>query len=265
MNIAYAQKMSLRLAILATTSFIGQAALAACPDISSDPLDNVGRVNIPGSYPETVFFCKQNFASANLTFSPNPNTILPGGSQVISMGSKTQTSPIQQNIQIQGFIPNNLNINLNSGNLSALFPSSGGYKNSPSLFNFYTKIAYASSCLSAPRGGNQYDLLKNYLRDNPNIFTLIGQSSVPQRLDNSPQDIVIFKNAQLINKNNPNQKIIADITLYHASQNVSDAFFETGFLQPKYCWLGIGARVDLKNMNLSNTGNYDLTLAVNTQ
>lgn len=265
MNIAYTQKMALRLAILATTGFIGQVALAACPDISSDPQQNVGQVNIPGWLTnETVYFCKQDFSPNALTFKPDPNTILPGGSQVISMGNKTQTSPIQQNIQIQGFTPNNLNINLNSGNLSALFPSSGGYKNSPSLFNFYTRIAYLSSCTSAPRGGNQYDLLKNYLRDNPNIFTLVGQSSSPQRVNSSPQDIVVFKDAQLINKSNPAQKVIADVTLYHANQNVTDTSFTPNLLS-RYCWLGVGARVDLKSMNLSNTGNYDLTIAVNTQ
>ncbi|WP_156819034.1 hypothetical protein [Psychrobacter lutiphocae] len=259
-----AHKWSLKLAGLILTGICSQTALA-CPNITSDPANNVGRVSIPGSYPETVFFCKQNFAPTNLTFKPNPNTILPGGSQSISMGSTVQTFPIQSSIQLQGFTPSNLNINLNTGNLSALFPNSGGYKNSPSLFNFYTKIAYVSSCLSAPRGGNQYELLKNYLRDNPNIFTLIGQSSAPQRVNSSPQDIVVFKNAQLINQNNPAQKIIADVTLYHANQNVADAFFNTGFLLPKYCWLGVGARVDLKNMNLSNTGNYDITIAVNTQ
>lgn len=257
-------KRLLTIAGLVVAGTCSQAALA-CPDINSDPANNVGSVNIPGTYAETIFFCKQSFPSTNLTFKPDPNKILAGGSQAISMGSTTQTFPIQRSIQLKGFTPSNLNINLSTGKLSALFPNSGGYKNSPSLFNFYTKIAYASSCTSAPRGGNQYELIKNYLRDNPTIFTLVGQSSSARRVDGSSQDIVVFKDAQLINKSNPTQKIIADVTLYHANQNVTNAVFGTGFLLPQYCWFGVGARVDLKDMNLSNTGNYDLTIAVNTQ
>lgn len=237
----------------------------ACPNITSDPVNNIGRAPIPGTYGELVFFCKQEFAPATLTFKPSSESLVAGGSQAISMGNTTQISPLTRSIQLQGFTPSNLNINLSSSNLTAFFPSSGGYQNSPSLFNFYTKIAYGSNCSSAPRGGNQFALMKKYLRDNPNIFTLVGQTTLPQRVDTPAQDIVTFKDAQLINKSNPTQKIIADITLYHANTNVTDASFSTGFLLPAYCWLGVGARINLKNMNLSNTGNYDLTLAVNIQ
>lgn len=65
-------------------------------------------------------------------------------------------------------------------------------------------------------------------------------------------------------KSNPAQKVIANVTLYHANQNVTDTSFAPNLLA-RYCWLGVGARVDLKSMNLSNTGNYDLTIAANTQ
>ena len=242
---------------------VGVSAQAACPDINTDPSENVGAVPIPGTYSETVFFCKQSFSPTTLTFKPNPESIVAGGSQTVSMGNTAQTLPLQQSIQLSGFTPSNLNINLNTGTLTALFPNSGGYKNSPSLFNFYTKVAATSRCNSAPRGGNQYELIKKYLRDNSNIFTLVSQTSLPQRVDTA-QDIVKFKDAQLINRSNPTQKIIADVTLYHANTNIADASFQTS-IYPRYCWLGVGARIDLKNMNLSNTGNYDLTLAVNTQ
>ena len=87
---------------------------------------------------------------------------------------------------------------------------------------------------------------------------MVGQSSSPQRVNSSPQDIVVFRDAQLINKSNPAQKVIANVTLYQ------DTSFAPNLLA-RYCWLGVGARVDLKSMNLSNTGNYDLTIAANTQ
>ena len=251
------------LCITALLITVELSAQAACPDINTDPTENVGAVPIPGTYSETVFFCKQNFSPTTLTFTPSPETIVAGGSQTISMGNTTQTLSLTQSIQLPGFTPSNLNINLNTGTLTAFFPNSGGYKNSPSLFNFYTKVAAISRCDSAPRGGNQFELMKRYLRDNPNIFTLVGQTSLPQRADTA-QDIVKFKDAQLINRSNPTQKIIADVTLYHANTNVVDASFQTTIF-PRYCWLGVGARIDLKNMNLSSTGNYDLTLAVNTQ
>ena len=93
---------------------------------------------------------------------------------------------------------------------------------------------------------------------------MVGQSSSPQRVNSSPQDIVVFRDAQLINKSNPAQKVIANVTLYNANQNVTDTSFAPNLLA-RYCWLGVGARVDLKSMNLSNTGNYDLTIAANTQ
>lgn len=254
----------LRVGLLGISALMSHTALA-CPKINSDPVHTIGDAPIPGSYGEKVFFCQQSFPTKALSYKFDESTLVTGGSQSISMGNTIQTSSLTNSIDLSGFSPNGLDINTNIGNLTLFFPSSGGYNNSPSLFNFYTKIAYASSCLSAPRGGDQFNLIKKYLRDNPNIFTLVGQTSAAQSVNSPGSDIVKFSSAELINKTNPSQKITADVILYHANQNLSNPTFETGFLLPKYCWFGVGARVEIKDTNLTNAGNYDLQLGVNVK
>lgn len=262
MNISsLSYKLLLRISLLGLAGFASNTAMA-CAYIQNDPRENVGSAPISGTYAEPILFCKQSFPDSSLTYASDSDSIVAGGSQVISMANTVQQYPLSNTVNLSGFTPSNLDINLNSGALSINYPKSDGYAGSPSLFNFYTTIWSINQCDSAPRGGNQYELVKKHLRDNPSIFTLVGQISLPQRVDTT-QDIVKFKGAQLINRSNPTQKIIADVTLYHANGS-NNSTIPTGLFK-KYCWLGVGARVEINNIDLKNAGDYDLTIAINVQ
>lgn len=267
MNISsLSYKLLVRISLLGLTGF-GSYTAMACAYIQSDPGDRIGSAPIPGTYPEPILFCKQSFPDSSLTYAPEPDSIVAGGSQVISMGNTVQQYPLSNTVNLSGFTPNNLNINLNSGALSIDYPNSGGYAGSPSLFNFYTRIAYFSSCSASPRGGDQFKLMTRYLRNNgSSIFAISNYNGIETVPESSTSlDIITFKNAQFQSQSNPSHNITGDVTFYHANRNNNNSTIGTGWLGKKYCWLGVGARVDINNIDLKYAGDYDLTVAVNVQ
>ena len=261
-------KLLLKISLLGLTGFSSHTAMA-CAYIQSNPGngDNVGLAPVPGTYPEPILFCKQSFPDSSLTYAPNPDSIVAGGSQVISMGNTVQHYPLSNSVNLSGFTPRNLNINLNSGALSIDYPNSDGYAGSPSLFNFYTTVSYYRNCSTTPRGGDQFKLITSYLRNNgSSIFEISNYNSIETVPENSAGlDIITFKDVKFESESNTNINITGDLTLYHANKNNSNSTIGTGFWGHKYCWLGVGARVDINNIDLKNAGDYDLTIAVNVR
>lgn len=259
MNIAYTQKMALRLAILATTGFIGQAALAACPTIYSPDDPELSKVNSTTSNPEAIYFCKQNFDSNALSFSPRSTDLVTGGSQVISRGSTIQQSPISNSsINLAGFTVNSLNTN----QLTTRFPNRNGAFNSPSLFNFYTRIRIVSRCEGSLLVGNQYNAILNYLRNNANIFQANNGAHIGVIDTSSANSIAIINNVILRDKdNNP---LTANIRLFQSNPPEESQKFTS--LTDKMCWVGVGTEVIIKpGSNIRRSGEYKLNIGVLTQ
>lgn len=78
-------------------------------------------------------------------------------------------------------------------------------------------------------------------------------------------DIITFKDVEFQSESNPSVNITGNLTLYHANKNNTNSTIETGWLLKKYCWVGVGARVDINDIALTHAGDYDLTVAVNVQ
>lgn len=264
MNISsLSYKLLLKIGLLGLTGF-GSYTAMACPYIQTNPKEDVGSAPIPYSlFPEPILFCKQSFPDSSLTYAPDPNSIVTGGSQVISMGNTVQQYPLSNSVNLSGFTSSNLNINLNSGALSINYPNSGGYLGSPSLFNFYTNVL--GTCEKAFRGGNQFKLITRYLRNNGSkIFAISGASEIETVPENTNSlDIIRFKGVKFQTESNPRHNITGDVTLYHANKNNNSTIL-TG-TSKKFCWIGVGARVDINNIDLKNAGDYDLTVDINVR
>ena len=261
MNIAYTQKMALRLAILATTGFIGQAALAACPNIDNPNDGELSKVNSATSNTEAIYFCKQNFDNNALSLSPSSTDLVTGGSQVISRGSTIQQSPISNSsINLAGFTVNSLNTN----QLTARFPNQNGAFNSPSLFNFYTRISPLVSCSGRffPYSANQYDIIFNYLRSNANIFQANNGAHIGVTDTSSQNSIARINNVTF--KDSNNNLVTADIKLFYANRTDDSQRF-TSFSH-RMCWVGVGTEVIIKpGSNIKKSGEYKLNIGVLTQ
>ena len=264
MNISsLSYRLLLKISLLGLTGF-GSHTAVACAYIQSNPGQDVGSAPIPYSlFPEPILFCKQSFPNSSLTYTPDPDSIVAGGSQVVSMTNTIQQYPLSNTVNLSGFTPSNLDINLNSGALSINYPNSGGYLGSPSLFNFYTNVL--GTCENAFRGGNQFKLITRYLRNNgTNIFMISSASDIETVPENSNSlDIIRFKNVKFQSQSNPRHNITGDVTLYHANKN-NNSTIPTGSSK-KFCWVGVGARVNINNIDLKNAGDYDLKVAVNVQ
>ncbi|AWT48539.1 hypothetical protein DLE54_02635 [Psychrobacter sp. YP14] len=259
MNIAYTQKMALRLAILATTGFIGQAALAACPAIYSPNDAELSKVNSATSNPEAIYFCKQSFDSNALSFSPRSTELVTAGSQVISRGSTIQQSSISNSsINLSGFTVNSLNTN----QLTARYPNRDGAFGSPSLFNFYTRIPVASQCEGSLLVGNQYTAILNYLRSNPSIFRANNGTQVGVTDTSSTNSIAIINNVIL--RDNDNNPLTASIRLFQSTPAEESQRFTSS--TNKMCWVGVGTEVIIKpDGNIKRSGEYKLNIGVLTQ
>lgn len=259
MNIAYTKKMALKLATLTTAGFIGQAALAVCPDIKNPNDSELSKVNSATSDPEAIYFCKQTFGNDALSYSPKSTDLVTGGSQVISRGSTIQQSPISNSsINLAGFTVNSLNTN----QLTAKFPNKNGAFGSPSLFNFYTRISVASQCEGSFLVGNQYTAILNYLRSNPSIFRANNGTQVGVIDTSSTNSIAIINNVILRDANN--NPLTADIRLFHSNLPEESQKFTS--LTNKMCWVGVGTEVIIKpDGNIKRSGEYKLNIGVLTQ
>lgn len=259
--IVYSHKYLLKIGIMTLTGLLGQAALAACPVATS--LNIESQVVGTTSKGKDIYFCKQDFDAAALTFRPSATELLPGGSQVISRGNTIQNVPLLSSIDLSGFNVNNLAFNT----LSANFPNKNGPAfPSPSLFNFYTKTTDNDDCDGSSRNfpDDQYQLMITYLRTNSNVFQISSppESTAPQ----SGTDIIKFNKVKLKSAVDPSKELTADIIFYRANNIATGQYFTNkGFgRQTRYCWLGVGTRVVINpnSGNLKYAGDYKLDVAV---
>lgn len=251
-------KSLLKVGIMTLAGLLGQSALAACPKITTfgpEIIGNVGTVNISG-IPERILYCKQDFSKPQLSYEPKQTDIVPGGSKTVSMGSIEQIFPLNRSIDLLGFTPTDLK--LNDSALSASFPNEGGLGGSPSLFNFYTNLA-VDNCLNAPRGGNQYNLIKEHLRNNADRFRA-NSTQKGVRDDDTPNSIARIKDVT-ISSNQGGSPLIADIIFYHANPMDAPSF---NTLTRTYCWVGVGAKMEIKSLENVNAGDYVVDIGVFT-
>lgn len=267
MNIAYTKKMALRLAILATTGFIGQAALA-CPVVYFT--NQVTRLNTANDQDgTTVYFCRQQgFTPSQLQYSMQPSSLVPGGSQVIPMGQAIQTNAIAGSINLIG--PGVTPLNLSPVMVSTLFPNGGGLNNKSALFNFYTRVDSSGNsdvCTGSRNRKDQYDVIRNYLRSNPSIFQANNLYSSPSGPKvgapiTTGNDLAVIKDAEI---RSGSSFIKANITFYHSNAGEPGQFFtEKDINKKQFCWVGVGTRIDIKDnaTNINKSGDYLLDVGV---
>lgn len=248
-------KFLLNISVITLLGLVGQSALAACPDTAGINITNTKVGSFGG---QDIYFCKQGFTRNELEFIPTNNQLLPGGNRVISRGSTIQTQPLSNSVNLAGFNVNNLAFNT----LSANYPNQNGQFGSPSLFNFYTRIDKRGNCT------NQYQLMRNFLRANPNTFQLIPQSGSNNAQTNG-NDLVKITDAKLRSTIDPTKTLTADIDLYHTNANLSGQYFTDDSLFGGYrdCWVGVGGRVIINpnSGSLKYAGDYQLQIGVNIQ
>lgn len=254
-------KFLLKVSVMTLVGLLGQSVFAACPEIDRRPNEDIGNVDLPNiSGSETVSFCKQIFSPEELSYNPKPTDIVPGGNKTVSMGSTEQIFPLNRSIDLLGFTPTDLK--LNDSALSASFPNKNGYGGSPSLFNFYTGIAITRGCENALRGGNQYELIKGHLRNNADRFRA-NKTQKGVRLDDKPNDIAIIKDVT-ITESQSGKSLTADITLYHANTTGQQYFRRTSPVAGYLCWVGVGAKMEIKSLENVNAGDYVVDIGVFT-
>lgn len=266
MNIAYTKKMVLRLAILATTGFIGQTALAVCPDVkSTDIVTALGSSNS-----QTIYFCKQIMPEPSYAIAAN--SLVSGGSQTIVIGSATQTSPIQQS-----------SINLTSSGLIGSLPLkplvttfnfpplNSGALGRAALFNFYTRVDANGSndqC-SGSIGGvirpNQFNIITNYIRNNASVLFKSQASGsntlIPaKRLDNG-NELAVIENAEI---KSGDSILKANITFIHANTPTTGQYFTDERRVNQFCWVAVRTRIDINDdsTKLSKAGAHTVDIGV---
>lgn len=236
------------------------AVVGTCPEINSysdadiKTLNNASTIN---TYGQTIYFCKQEFSAPSLAYLPTATELLTGGSQALSQGSTQRNSPVLSSINLAGFTPSSLNLNT----ITAYLPNNDGIYNSPSLFNFYTRIPSTRTCDNY-NGQNQYMFIKNYLRANASIFQSTASGKQTGIADSTmTTSIAKISNALLVNANN--KTIPATIEFYHANDSTGQVFSRGS---DRYCWLGVGTKLTINSntANLTSAGNYKASLAVLT-
>lgn len=255
---AYYHKFLLKIGLTAMAGLIGQTVLAACPDTDginiTDAANRVGTAD--GS---SIYFCKQIFANSSLNFAPTERQLLNGGSQAISRGNTIQSFPLSNRVDLMGFNVANLAFN----QLSANFPNTNGAFGSPSLFNFYIRSSNRNDDCKG-----EYQTIKSFLRNNPNVFQLNTSFSSIAQDATSNTSIVKVTDAKLKSTMDPTKDLIANIDLYYANPTEGQ-YFTGGTIFNRYrdCWFGVGTRLTLNpnNSDLEYAGSYDLQIGVLTQ
>ncbi len=255
---AYYRKLLLKIGLTAMAGLVGQTALAACPD--TDGINITAAANRVGTADgSSVYFCKQIFPSSSLNFAPTERQLLNGGSQAISKGNTIQSFPLSNRVDLMGFNIPNLAFN----QLSANFPNTNGAFGSPSLFNFYIRSSDRNDDCKG-----EYQTIKSFLRNNPNVFQLNPSFSSIAQDATSNTSIVKVKDAKLKSTMDPTKDLIANIDLYYANPTEGQ-YFTGGTIFNRYrdCWFGVGTRLTLNpnNSDLEYAGSYDLQIGVLTQ
>lgn len=236
-------------------------AVGVCPEIDSYTDLGVKRVNsLKDTLGSTIYFCQQSFPSSSLAYAPMPTDVVAGGSQSISQaGSAMASIPLgTSSINLTGFTPANLALN----SLSANFPNTNGLFNSPSLFNFYTRISSNGDCNNS-NGISQYTYILQYLRGNPSIFQANSSGNQTAVADNSSSTSIAKINGALM-VNAQGKTMPVAINLYYANPitNPQQQFTRT---DGKYCWVGVGAQVSINGSDIKDAGDYKVTVGVLTQ
>lgn len=263
MNMSTLKKLITQVSLLASAIFCSQIAIA-CPEVfDTSRLIKLNTSNDVDT--QTIYFCKQNgFTINQLSVSFEPNALIAGGNQTIVMGNTAQQFPIQSSVNLIGTGPQNLD--LKSLGLVTNFPKSGGQYNIQSIFNFYSRVPnppITNRCNASIYNGNQYEMIKTYLRNNaPAIFKAKNLSTgiiKSATAINSGNDIAVIKDAEIGLKNST---IKADITFYHANPSTSGQYFTGG--NTRFCWVGISSRINLKDnaKNINDAGTYTVDIGV---
>lgn len=263
MNMSTLKKLITQVSLLASAIFCSQIAIA-CPEV----FDTSGLIKLNTSNDvdaQTIYFCKQNgFTINQLSVSFEPNALIAGGNQTIVMGNTAQQFPIQSSVNLIGTGPQNLD--LKSLGLVTNFPKSGGQYNIQSIFNFYSRVPnlpITNRCNASIYNGNQYEMIKTYLRNNaPAIFKAKNLSTgaiKPATPTSNGNDIAVIKDAEIGLKSST---IKADITFYHANPNTNGQYFTGG--GKRFCWIGVSTRIDLKDnaKNINDSGTYAVDIGV---
>ena len=251
----------LSLGLVALMGLYGQSTSAACPVVNS--LNDVENVNTSlDVIGQTIYFCKQDFTEANLTYQPTPTDLVNGGSQVIAQGDLIQSFPLSNTINLSGFTPDALALNTLSTNI----PTSDGQYNVMSLFNFYSQVStWNNSCLNY-NATDQFVRITDYLRANPGIFQVSSQGQTNNAIAaNTGDDVATIEDVVIGHDAQSGSELTADITFYHANAGMAGQWFTRGTV--RYCWVGIGARmvIDTNNSNLTHSGDYTGNMSVLTQ
>ncbi len=247
-------KWLLKFGLVAIAGLVGQSAFAMCP-VANEAGFNVEALNIGVSGDKTIFFCKQDFTAAQLNYVPTETELLTGGSRAISKGNTVQAFPMGASVNLSGFSVTGLPLNT----LTRKFPNTGGRYNKQSLFNFYTRISNDTNCPA------EYMRMKNYLRSNPNRFTFAGPTQLPTFTQGVDLSIGTFNDVKLAPIVGTGQ-LTASVELYHTNPG-NGQFFRIGGGSETYCWLGVGARLNINPnaVGLTNSGSYGLQIGVATQ
>ncbi len=256
------KKLIAKVSLLTSAIFCSQVAIA-CPGVAD--ISGFIRLNTSNDIDaETIYFCKQNgFTIDQLRISFEPSDLIAEGSHAIVMGNTAQQFPIQGSVNLIG--PGPQNLDLKSLKLVTNFPSSGGEYNIQSIFNFYSRVPYirTNRCNANFYNGNQYEMIKAYLRNNAsaifkakNLSTnaIKSATSIP-----NGNDIAVIKDAEIGLKNST---IKADITFYHANPNTNGQYFTSR--NKRLCWVGISSRIDLNDNaeNINDAGTYAVDIGV---
>ena len=249
----YVLKISMKSSILILAGWSSPAVLAACPVAQDINIESkvVGTTN-----GKKIYFCKQEFPDQALVFAPSRTDLVNGGSQVISKGNTAQTFPLANSIDLTGFNVGNLNFN----SLSANYPNVDGQFGSPSLFNFYLKTNSNDDCTG------QYPVIRNYLRNHPEIFQTIPTSGTATSDSSSTSSIAKISPAKLKSNIDPTKELTADIYFYHANAGRGGQYFTVDGpgVQDRYCWVGVGTRIQIQanNSSLRYSGGYKVSVGV---
>ena len=279
----YHNKLLLKIGLTAMAGLMGQAALAACPEVQNlrelIPLEQNPPIN--GS---TIYFCKTtsylppSASDSRLKFKVEQEDLITGGSQAISQ-SKTNSSDT-----IQGF-PSNPKIDLGSFDLSATnlkpgtliagFPSRTA--DTSHLFNFYTRksinygnpsLAQSQAACGNPKLG-EYKIIEEHLKLYPSIFDISPASTSFDR--NPNKGFLKFSGVKLESTIVPSSNLTADLYLYHMNNRAGQFFTRDDglFRSYVYCWYGVRAELEIKpndsGANIQHAGEYILNIGVNTQ
>lgn len=254
-------KQLLKIGLLMLAGFCAQTALA-CPAVYFT--NQVVRLNTATDEDgKTIYFCKSEGVT-NPQLSLKSNDLINGSNQVIALRKESiQKIPINGSIDLIG--PGATPLNLKPITATSNLPAE--------LFNFYTRVDVGSSiysdfCTGNSRRADQYDIIRTYLRNNPDTFqsnSKYPNSSGPKLATalTTGNDLAIIKNAEI---KNGNSFLKADITFYQTNAGKSKQLYTDKEKGKQFCWVAVGARIDIKDdaTNINRAGEHLLDISVKT-